>query len=399
MKKRLLSLFLAAGLIVPAFATPIPATAEEAFQNVTWEYTLGNGKTAGDKGDGPTVEKVFDIAWYEDDLEEGTIPGYFAVRDNTEFTLRFNKTAEDDNSFIQICIAPYVYYGDDQYDGRYMWEESPRVMVLTPDGEFDYNINAVESKLIRAGESVTFKLPTIYAYLHIGSEWNVKTEMPEVIYHLEFRKFYPDTAHEVPGMHGPVTEYSYLSKYADFKVDNAAVDKYLSESSTPSFTDVPAGEWYAAPVDWAVSKDITNGTGNGEFSPGKQCTHAQILTFLYRAARGQGKAEAADMDKAVTWAREKGMIDGSFNGSEPCTRADAVNYIWQALGKEDAPASSFTDVDPNASYAKAVDWAVANGVTNGTNTAQTEFSPNTVCTRGHIVTFLHRAYVPEVRLK
>lgn len=165
-----------------------------------------------------------------------------------------------------------------------------------------------------------------------------------------------------------------------------------AEPDNPVFSDVPAGEWYADAVSWAVELNITNGTGNGKFSPGKSCTHAEILTFLYRANRGGGEAVAADMEKAAAWAREKGMIDAGFKGNKPCTRAEAVNYIWQAMGKESASPSSFTDVPANASYAKAVDWAVANGVTNGTNTAQTQFSPNQVCTRGHIVTFLHRAY-------
>lgn len=169
--------------------------------------------------------------------------------------------------------------------------------------------------------------------------------------------------------------------------------------TSPDFNDVPAGEWYAAAVSWAVARDITNGTGGGKFSPGQNCTHAQILTFLYRASRGEGAATAADMDKAVQWARGKGMIGGGFNGGKACTRAEAVSYIWQALGKEPAPASSFTDVPTGADYAAAVSWAVANGVTNGTNAEGTTFSPGEICTRGHIVTFLHRAYVPEARLK
>ena len=164
------------------------------------------------------------------------------------------------------------------------------------------------------------------------------------------------------------------------------------KAPAPSFADVPAGEWYAAPVAWAVEKNITNGTSTTKFSPGQDCTHAQILTFLYRADRGQGKAEAADMDKAVAWARQKGMIGASFDGSKPCTRAEAVNYIWQAFNRPSAKASNFTDVPANAVYAKAVSWAVEKGVTKGTNTAQTQFSPDTVCNRGTIVTFLQRAY-------
>ncbi len=166
-----------------------------------------------------------------------------------------------------------------------------------------------------------------------------------------------------------------------------------------AFTDVEAGQWYADAVLWADSKNITNGTGNGKFSPTRSCSHAQILTFLYRADRGKGSAETGDMDKAIAWAREKGMIGDSFNKDADCTRADAVNYIWQAFGKKDAKASSFTDVPAGVTYNKAVNWAVSNGITNGTDTAQTQFSPNKVCNRGTIATFLYRAYVPEARLK
>lgn len=198
----------------------------------------------------------------------------------------------------------------------------------------------------------------------------------------------PVTIHSQPG--GAVERYCKA---------NGIPFQPLGSGTTSQFTDVAAGTWYAPPVDWAVSKGITNGTEKGKFSPTQTCTHAQILTFLYRANRGGGAADPADMDKAVAWAREKGMIGSGFNGGKFCTRADAVNYIWQAFGRQSAKASSFTDVPANASYARAVDWAVASGVTNGTNTAQTEFSPSKVCDRGTIVTFLHRAFVEEARVK
>ena len=156
------------------------------------------------------------------------------------------------------------------------------------------------------------------------------------------------------------------------------------------FTDVPVGKWVTDPVAWAVQNDITNGTEKDKFSPGKDCTQAQILTFLYRAARGEGEATAEDMEKAINWAREKGMIDDTFDSNKPCTRATAVNYIWQAFDKPSAQASSFTDVPTDAPYSYAVDWAVEKGVTNGTS--DTAFSPDKVCNRGEIATFLYRAY-------
>ena len=51
------------------------------------------------------------------------------------------------------------------------------------------------------------------------------------------------------------------------------------------FDDVTEGDWYAEAVRWAVSEKITEGTGNGHFSPNADCTRAQIVTFLYRNAQ------------------------------------------------------------------------------------------------------------------
>jgi hypothetical protein len=74
----------------------------------------------------------------------------------------------------------------------------------------------------------------------------------------------------------------------------------------------------------------------------------------------------------------------------PCTRAQIVTMLWRAAGcpKSDDPLP-FTDIDPDIWYADAVAWAVENGITQGTGSGQ--FSPDAVCTRAQIVTFLYRA--------
>lgn len=187
--------------------------------------------------------------------------------------------------------------------------------------------------------------------------------------------------------------YEYLD-YKDLDITTNPSDVTIPIApiipSVPTFSDVPSSAYFAAPVSWAVSRSITNGTSSTAFSPDQTCTQAQILTFLYRAVRNGGTAAASDMDEAVSWAREKGMIDGGFNGGKPCTRASAVEFIWQAMGSPlPSTQSSFEDVSSTASYASAVSWAVDVGVTNGTSS--TTFSPNDTCTRGQIVTFLHRA--------
>ncbi len=180
------------------------------------------------------------------------------------------------------------------------------------------------------------------------------------------------------------------------------------DDPAPAFTDVDEDAYYAAPVAWAVENKVTNGATETTFEPETTCTQVQILTFLYRAAdEPETEAELpvdiegknVDYAKgALCWAAEKGMIDETFDVAADCTRADAVSFIWQAFDKPEADKSEFKDVDAEAAYAAAVDWAVANGITNGTDMEAGEFSPDVICTRGQIVTFLHRAYVEEARL-
>jgi hypothetical protein len=74
----------------------------------------------------------------------------------------------------------------------------------------------------------------------------------------------------------------------------------------------------------------------------------------------------------------------------PCTRAQAVTFLWRAKESPNASASSkFNDVDSSQYYAKAVEWAVQQGITVGTS--DTTFSPDAVCIRAQIVTFVYRA--------
>ncbi len=171
-------------------------------------------------------------------------------------------------------------------------------------------------------------------------------------------------------------------------------------NETQGFADVPADAYYAAPVAWAVEKKITSGTSLMTFSPADICTRAQILTFLWRAvgspknSSGNHFNDVCSTDyfyNAALWAYDMDMVDGeSFEGDLPCTRAATVTYIWQYAGSPEPDGEClFTDVPANAPYAEAVAWAVENGITSGTS--ETTFSPDAVCDRGQIVTFLYRA--------
>ena len=169
--------------------------------------------------------------------------------------------------------------------------------------------------------------------------------------------------------------------------------------------DVDASEYYAAPVKWAVENDISSGTTAYTFSPDAPCTRAQAVTFLWRAAgcpSASSKANPfADVHpndyyyNAVLWAVEQGITNGTspntFDPNLPCTRGQCVTFFYRAAGspKVTSAALPFADVPENEYYRVPVAWALENRITSGTTA--TTFSPNALCTRGQIVTFLYRA--------
>ena len=182
-----------------------------------------------------------------------------------------------------------------------------------------------------------------------------------------------------------------------------SVEAEFVKTAATSFADVPANAYFADAVKWAVDKGITNGLSDTMFGPYESCTCAQIVTFLWRAAGSpEPKTVSSFSDvpasayyaKAVAWAVENGITDGmtetTFAPDATCTRGQSVTFLHRALKGTASGSANFTDVKSDAFYADAINWAVANNVTNGTS--NTTFSPNADCTRAEIVTFLYRAY-------
>ena len=181
------------------------------------------------------------------------------------------------------------------------------------------------------------------------------------------------------------------------------VSAEFAEIETLDFADVSTDAYYYEAVKWAAKKGITGGIGNGLFGPNQPCTRAQIVTFLWRAAGSpEPKAMSSFSDvsadsyyaKAVAWAVENGITtgtgDGKFSPDATCTRAQSVTFLFRAIGKLVDSKAEFSDVLTDSYYANAVAWAVENGVTNGIGDGL--FGPDNSCTRAQIVTFLFRAY-------
>ena len=188
------------------------------------------------------------------------------------------------------------------------------------------------------------------------------------------------------------------------KVTVAATFKASAPTGKNPFIDVPAGSYYEDAVVWAVEKGITSGTSAVTFDPNGNCTRAQAVTFLWRAA-GSPAPKTKVMPftdvpagsyyyDAVLWAMEQGITKGTsdtaFSPNASCTRAQIVTFLWRANGSPAVSGNSaFTDVASDAYYAAAVTWAEKNGVTGGIGGGL--FGSNNNCTRAQIVTFLYRA--------
>ena len=169
------------------------------------------------------------------------------------------------------------------------------------------------------------------------------------------------------------------------------------------FVDVKVGDYFYDAVLWAAEKGITSGTDATHFSPNAACTRAQIVTFLWRAA---GSPEPKNMSsftdvpadsyyaKAVAWAVKNGITGGTGNGKfspdAPCTRAQMATFLWRANGSPKVTGTTpFSDVSAGTYYCNAVLWAYEQNITNGTGGRK--FSPDATCTRAQMVQMLKNA--------
>ena len=168
------------------------------------------------------------------------------------------------------------------------------------------------------------------------------------------------------------------------------------------FADVANSAYYVDAVEWMLKREVTQGTTETTFSPNLNCTRAQIVTFLWRAAGSpepKGTVSFADVSagsyyaKAVAWAIENGITggtgDGLFSPDATCTRAQSAAFLYRAAGSPAVNGSAgFSDVAADAYYAQAVAWAKEHGITDGIGGGL--FGSANDCTRAQIAAFLYR---------
>lgn len=199
--------------------------------------------------------------------------------------------------------------------------------------------------------------------------------------------------------------YTFTMPASKVTIEATFAEKQADEPVAPEklFADVSADDYYYEAVKWASENGVTGGIGENLFGAKLPCTRAQIVTFLWRAAGSpepKGMSGFVDVSadayyaKAVAWAVEQGIASGTsattFSPDAVCTRAQSVAFLYRAFGEKVNKAAGFSDVSADAYYADAVAWAVENGVASGIGGGL--FAPDQDCARGQIVAFLYRAY-------
>lgn len=200
-----------------------------------------------------------------------------------------------------------------------------------------------------------------------------------------------------------------LSVTADGKNEpstNGAISQV--PDSVRFFDDISPDDYFYDAVVWAVEHGVTTGTGANTFSPYRPCTRAEVVTLLWRAL-GLDEVGGRSTDNpfvdvddgdyfrdAVLWAAEYGITTGTdgrhFSPDKACTRAEVVTFLWRSHFPTEVvmDGAGFRDVNAWDYYWLPVNWAVKEGITTGTG--EDTFSPDMVCTRSQVVTFLYRYF-------
>lgn len=171
-------------------------------------------------------------------------------------------------------------------------------------------------------------------------------------------------------------------------------DENRSETTTPAivanFTDVPANAWFADSVKYCLDKKLVNGTSGTTFDPAKSTTRGMAVTVLARMAGVDTTDGEAWYTKGVDWAVEQGISDGT-NPEGTITREQMVVMLYRyakATAVENAT-MDFVDADQISDWAvEGMTWAVSKGIILGRG-AQ-DLDPQGVCSRAELVAMLTR---------
>ena len=165
--------------------------------------------------------------------------------------------------------------------------------------------------------------------------------------------------------------------------------KIAQQPTEKTFSDVAKSDWFADAVAYVTDKGLMNGTGSDTFSPNASTTRGMLMTVLARYAGEDTTGSTPWYQKGMEWAKANGVSDGT-NPEVNITREQLVTMLYRYAGSPKANGSldSFSDAASVSSYAvNAMQWAVANGIVNGSNG---KLNPKNNATRAEVAAILMR---------
>ena len=184
-------------------------------------------------------------------------------------------------------------------------------------------------------------------------------------------------------------KFSFVMPEGKVTVTPTFVADNGGQTESKSFSDVKTGDWYADAVKYVSDKGLMSGTGSDKFAPSATTTRAMLMTVLARYAGEDTTGGATWYEKGMEWAKAKGVSDGT-NPIANITREQLVTMMYRYAGspKADGKLDSFSDSASVSTYAAdAMQWAVANGIVNGSNG---KLNPQNNATRAEVAAILMR---------
>ena len=165
--------------------------------------------------------------------------------------------------------------------------------------------------------------------------------------------------------------------------------KIAQQPTGKTFSDVEKSDWFADAVAYVTDKGLMNGTGSDTFSPNASTTRGMLMTVLARYAGENTTGSTPWYQKGMEWAKANGVSDGT-NPEVNITREQLVTMLYRYAGSPSTNGSldNFSDAASVSSYAvNAMQWAVANGIVNGSNG---KLNPKNNATRAEVAALLMR---------
>ncbi len=184
-------------------------------------------------------------------------------------------------------------------------------------------------------------------------------------------------------------KFSFVMPEGKVTVTPTFVADNGGQTESKSYSDVKTGDWYADAVKYVSDKGLMSGTGSDKFAPSATTTRAMLMTVLARYAGEDTTGGATWYEKSMEWAKAKGVSDGT-NPNANITREQLVTMLYRYAGspKADGKLDSFSDAASVSTYAAdAMQWAVANGIVNGSNG---KLNPQDNATRAEVAAILMR---------